>query len=259
LIPGYKEADPLTRDAEFHKIASSINHQMIDRLLAQEPNGKRVVILAGGAGSGKTTASGIGRGAIPMDFAIDTVMGWDGAMIDLQARVTKSGRNASFIYVYTPFEKALPRVIDRYSDKNSDSRLVPLAAIVDGHIGAQQNILNASDDFFIGIIDNSGAPGQQRLIDKIKLQKYDYLREQGREEAGSTKGNRAHRPNHDRQHQPSSGGKGTEGARERARARLLAQGREILKQYQREGKLTQREVDAFLQEGEFATRKTEGE
>ena len=86
-------------------------------------------------------------------------MGWKGAMTDLSTRIKQSGREPGFIYVYTPFGKAVPRVIDRFLDKKSDPRLVPLAALVDGHIDAQQNILHSSDDFSIQIIDNRGDKG----------------------------------------------------------------------------------------------------
>jgi hypothetical protein len=187
-----------------------------------------------------------------MDFAIDTVMGWAGAMEQLQTRIENSGRSAGFVYVYTLFENAFPRVVERFLEKGADSRLVPLPMVVDGHIGAQQNILHAPAGFSIRIIDNSGGVSEQHFIDKAELQKYDYLSQHGRQKNGLGKGNGSDRPDHDRQHQPSSGGEGTEGARERARARLLAQGREILQRYQQEGRLTQRQVDAFLQEGEFA-------
>lgn len=54
-------------------------------------------------------------------------------------------------------------MIDRFKDKSSDPRLVPLSAVVDGHIGAQQNILRSSDELDVTIIDNSGGKGEQRL------------------------------------------------------------------------------------------------
>jgi hypothetical protein len=46
---------------------------------------------------------------------------------------------------------------------------VPLAALVDGHIGAQQNILHASDGFTVRIFDNNGKIGEQQPIDRTHL------------------------------------------------------------------------------------------
>src|SRR5690606_10407399 len=132
-IPGYEQADPLTRDKEFHQAASDLNKRVIARLYAEPPNGEPVVILAGGAGSGKTSASGINETA--KDSAIAPVLGGKGAIERHVAGPRANGREAVFLYVFTAFEKAFPRVIDRYLAP-SEARLVPLSVIVDGHLGA---------------------------------------------------------------------------------------------------------------------------
>ena len=235
LVPGYAEADILIRDSAYHSRASKLSMKVLAKMWNEDPTGEPVIVLAGGGGSGKTTASGVEF--MESEFVIDTTMGGDWGVKEYQAEAATYGRAVQFIYVFTQFEKAFPRIIDRFLE-SVDSRLVPLDVAVRDHIGAQQNILNAPEDAVIFIFDNNGELGEQQLIDREKLKEYSYLNESLKR---NEREDGAQRPSDARSSQETSASQ-----RKEAEERLRRQGIKILDRYLEEGRIDQDIYDAFL-------------
>ncbi|GAA5497247.1 hypothetical protein Rhal01_03440 [Rubritalea halochordaticola] len=235
LVPGYAEADILIRDSAYHSRASKLSMKVLAKMWNEDPTGEPVIVLAGGGGSGKTTASGVEF--MESEFVIDTTMGGDWGVKEYQAEAATYGRAVQFIYVFTQFVKAFPRIIDRFLE-SVDSRLVPLDVAVRDHIGAQQNILNAPEDAVIFIFDNNGELGEQQLIDREKLKEYSYLNESLKR---NEREDGAQRPSDARSSQETSASQ-----RKEAEERLRRQGIKILDRYLEEGRIDQDIYDAFL-------------
>ena len=255
LIPGYNEADPLTRDSVFHKQASALNDRVIKRLLERDPVTRSAILLAGGAGSGKSSIlEGID---IPSDVVIDTTLSWEDSARRIAADIEASGRTPIVLYVHRPFATAFEDgVIDRYlkGKEKGVPRLVPLKVAAAAHVGAQETVIAlAAGGVDVSVFDNSRRIGEfvERDIEFIKGNRYTTSNE-GRRESG-TGTSRAT----DRSGVESSivgGDGGSPGAnqaelRRRAEERLIAEGNAILERYRREGKLTDAEVRAFRGEG----------
>jgi hypothetical protein len=163
LIPGYNEADPLTRDAEYHRQASALNDRVIARLLERDPVTRSAILLAGGAGSGKSSI--LKRLEIPRDLVIDTTLSWEDSARQIAADIEASGRTPIVLYVHRPFAKAFEDgVIDRYLEgkKEGKPRLVPLRVAAEAHVGAQETaIALAESGVDVMVFENSRALDEQ--------------------------------------------------------------------------------------------------
>jgi hypothetical protein len=256
LIPGYNEADPLTRDSEYHRQASALNDRVIARLLEREPVTRSAVLLAGGAGSGKSAV--LKRLDVPRDLAIDTTLSWEDSARQIAADIEASGRTPIVLYVHRPFAKAFEDgVIGRYlkGKKNGVPRLVPLQVAAAAHVGAQETVIAlAAGGVDVSVFDNSGRAGEfvERDIEFIKGNRYTTANE-GRRTSGSgttTETDRGRVESSTFESDGGSAGADQAGLRRRAEELLIAEGDAILERYRREGKLTDAEVRAFRGEGD---------
>jgi hypothetical protein len=255
LIPSYNEADPLTRDAEYHRQASALNDRVIKRLLEREPVTRSAILLAGGAGSGKSSI--LKRLGIERDVVIDTTLSWEDSARQIVAEIEASGRTPVVLYVHRPFAKAFEDgVIDRYLEgkKQGAPRLVPLRVAAEAHVGAQETVIAlAAGGVDVSVFDNSGRIGEfvERDIEFIKGNRYTTANE-GRRESGTGTTTATDRGGVESSIVGGDGespGADQAGLRGRAEERLIAEGNAILERYRREGKLTDAEVHAFRGEG----------
>jgi hypothetical protein len=247
LIDGYDEANPLTRDAQSHEVSSAANKEVIKRLLAKEVETGNAIILAGGPGSGKSTA--LERVKAERDLVIDTVSSSDSSSTRMIADIKASGRNALIIYVHRPFDLAFEGVIQRYLNGRDagQPRLVPMPVVAQAHIGAQETALNrAADGAAVIVFDNSGKLEDLRERDVDFLKQNRYINQYGTEQtspasASNESGDHRVGPQSDGGSDPVVQGR----SRTSAEAGLVEAGNALLERYRAEGKLTDEEVQAF--------------
>jgi hypothetical protein len=246
LIPGYADADPLTRDARFHDAASSITTRIIDRMLAEPSNTGRVLILAGGGGSGKSTIAG----GFPdnVDITFDFTLSDPAFARELLQKIHSSGREANIGYVHRRFPASFENIVRRYLREKARTgmgRIVPLPVAVRAHVGAQETLFGLDGEVDISIIDNNGSLGEMHGITLETLAKDRYV--QTNEGISSTLGLRE-------QGQESPHGASAEGSsgirtdhrRDQAEESLRKEGEGILRALRDAGDLTDAEFAAFL-------------
>jgi hypothetical protein len=253
LLPGYGDADPLTRETAFHKQAGTLNGEVIKRLLARKPVNHVAILLAGGPGSGKTSV--LGEFNLPSDLVVDTMLAREKRARLLIDQIQASGRVAIIGYVHRPFAAAFEGNIDRYlkGKESGEHRLVPLRAAADAHIGAQETVLSLADQGIpVEVIDNSGPVGGALRKDIGFLREHRYTESHERRDEVRTKGTADDTGGNEGNGGSGSGRSIEESAgqaRKRAADRLTEEGNAILERYRREGKLTDAEVRAFRGEG----------
>lgn len=248
-LPGYAEADPLTRDGEYTNAAGKISRNLLDRLFAQPSKTGIVSVLAGGPGSGKTSSA---ASFIPKsDFTYDTTLSNPSTASKLRKQSDASGREMVVTYIHRRFPLAMQTIIDRYLDAKGNgepARIVPLDFAVRSHIEAQETILDFKGGI-ITIIDNNGSLGESREITLEDLAKESYL-PRDEEDARRTGSN----PERDRLGNDPKLERGL--AERRAESRknqrrtaeeaLGEEGRGIIERHRAEGILSDAEADAFL-------------
>lgn len=244
LLPGYEQADPLIRDAQYHPASRDITTRVVERMRAEPVGTGKVLILAGGRGSGKST----GLSMLPLnslDFILDTTLSHLPSAKKLIAAIQASGREAEIVYVHRPFQKAFEGIVDRYllGKKKGEGRIVPLDVAMNAHIGAQETIFGLKD-VSIRVFDNDGDLGVGKEITLDDLSAKTYIKSDERDRQGSNA------PADDSGVEQSSRGNregdGRASGRAEAKARLRAEGERILRERYEEGLLTEEEIDAFL-------------
>ncbi|MCW1916977.1 zeta toxin family protein [Luteolibacter sp. GHJ8] len=263
LIPGYRDADPLTRDAKFLRKSAELNNRVLRELLKRKPEHGLVVIMAGGPGSGKSSVEH--DLSVESDAVIDTTLSVEGSARRILAQIKDSGREASVVYVHRPFENAFGGVIDRYlkGKKSGEERIVPLAFVAQGHVGAQQFALQlAAEGVDIQVFDNSGEIGSHIERDIDFLEQNSYVESDERRAPRAARGAEEESGRGPQDDLGSDGrgrkedaGASREGSRgddpvAAAIGRLVAEGNAILERYRSEGKLTDAEVRAFRGEAD---------
>lgn len=130
-----------------------------------------VVFLAGGDGSGKTSA--VQRLNLPVienaDIIRDATMGSDAEFHrNVIEKTLKLGLNVAIVYVFRPIEQALDANIIR---AEQIGRVRPLIEIVDAHYRAQQNVLEFHEFFGdrikVLVVDNSRTFEEISLVDDV--------------------------------------------------------------------------------------------
>lgn len=225
--------------------------RVLDSMLAEPSKTGKVLVLAGGGGSGKSTVyPTLDSDA---DFVYDTTLSNPAAAGKLFEKIKSSGRTVEVAYVHSDFSKAFTNVIDRYlkPKHGQPPRIVPLNIAATAHIGAQEVLFNLKD-IPVTVYDNTGPVGQ---ISEISLDKFDTLRyiqlnkshdsdehfNQPREtETGGAGGS------------ATAGEAGRDQGRAGAKARLEEAGRAIVESYRERGLLTDAESHAFLGRNSFA-------
>ena len=162
LSPEYK-ADR-SRAAEIHEAASAFIQKLFDIRMAAPHNGEAVVMMAGGGGSGKSSAKDIlGAEYASAGTVLDgTLSSLDKARRNIQ-RVLDSGRAVSVMYVYREPVEALRNGVLKRAMRGG--RTVPIDALVKAHAGASDVMRQlakdyaGSEDVAIRVIDNSRGPG----------------------------------------------------------------------------------------------------
>ena len=162
LSPEYR-ADR-SRAAEIHEAASAFIQKLFETRMAAPHNGEAVVMMAGGGGSGKSSAKDIlGAEYDSAGTVLDgTLSSLDKARRNIQ-RVLDSGRTVSVMYVYRePVEALRNGVLTRAM---RGGRTAPIDALVKAHAGASDVMRQLAEDYAgsedveIRVIDNSRGPG----------------------------------------------------------------------------------------------------
>jgi hypothetical protein len=249
LIPGYDQANPLTRDDDVQGLASAVNSRVLERMLAEPVTVGRVIILAGGGGSGKSTVSL--RFAPDADFTIDTTFSNPASADQLIARIRATGREPEVLYVHRRFSLAMENILSRYLTEKHETntgRIVPVNVAAAAHIGAQETILSRTG-IPVRIIGNNGKIENIALISLEKLAEDRYISNHEPRSQKAIHISGSGRRGSDAGTQRSSTGSGEDqsySGRIEAEARLRSEGERIIREFREAGLLTEAEADAFL-------------
>jgi len=153
-----------------HEYASALSKELFARALARPVTPGRapvVAFLAGGGGSGKSTAGGPAIEGINPDIIVDgTLSNVDRACREIEASLA-SGRRAGVVYVYRSPEKSAQGAIDRAIDMG---RPVPADVLAEAHANAPKTvktltqIYNGNEDVEIEAIWNDGELKDRRPL-----------------------------------------------------------------------------------------------
>jgi predicted ABC-type ATPase len=174
LFPAY-QADR-SRAAAVHGPSTELSNKVYAKLL-EENRGTvdEVIFVAGGGGSGKTTA----LKKMVLDQGADDVITFDGTFANPSANQERikqaldNGYEVSVVYIHVENPlKALANALDRaerMAAEKGSGRTIPTAQLIEQHAKARQAFVNAAKEMksdpraTFQIIDNSGA------LDHIKL------------------------------------------------------------------------------------------
>jgi len=145
LSPDY--AADRSRAGEVHEYASALTKELFARALARPPSPDRapvVAFLAGGGGSGKSTAGKPVIDAINPDIIVDgTLANQNRAQKEIEASLA-SGRDVNVVYVYRSPEKSVEGAIDRAIAKG---RPVPVDALAEAHANAATTVKTLDKEY----------------------------------------------------------------------------------------------------------------
>lgn len=169
LSPEYR--DNRLRASDIHEAASALTKELYARALARPMGEGRdavVQFLAGGGGSGKSTARKTLLGDSNADIRMDgTLANLDRARANIEAALA-SGRDVDITYVYRSSDKAAAGVIQRAAE---EGRPVPIEALAEAHEKAAQVVKTLAREYHgnervdIQAIWNDGDdPAQARFI-----------------------------------------------------------------------------------------------
>lgn len=181
LSPEYR--DNRNRSAEVHEAASDFIQRSFEQRMATQGTGDIVAFMAGGGGSGKSSAETLlapvlDRASTVLD---GTLSSYDKARRNVQMALD-SGRQVRIAYVYREPEEALRNGVLTRAMRGG--RTVPIDALVKGHAGSSavvrklQAEFGDNPKFKIFAVDNSLGPGAAKIaplesitpviIDKLK-------------------------------------------------------------------------------------------
>jgi len=159
-----------SRSQELHPYASALTKELFRRALARpvrEGKSPVVAFLAGGGGSGKSTAASDTLVAVNADITLDgTLSNLAGAQKNITAALA-SGRAATVVFVYRSPAKSVDGAISRAI---SAGRPVPVWALAEAHAKAPQVVKNLArayhGDDRVGVVAiwNDGAKEEAHTI-----------------------------------------------------------------------------------------------
>jgi hypothetical protein len=183
-IPGMS----VDKSGIYHEPASALAKAKLDMLLKDPATkDKPVLLMAGGAGAGKTSAlkSVLAKSGHSLnDFA--AVVDTNSNKLDSAARnidkAVASGRKVQVQFVYRdPYDAFVNGVMPR---AQKIGRIVPNAAVADTHFGSRNVIQQLAKKYAsnpnveVRAIDNSGPRGTAKLVDVANLPKPGYNKSQ---------------------------------------------------------------------------------
>ncbi|HEV2706010.1 MAG TPA: zeta toxin family protein [Pyrinomonadaceae bacterium] len=145
-----------------------------------------VMFLAGGAGSGKTTAvedlPDLSQFRSAAQIIYDTTMSGLSSSTRKVEEARAHGKSVLLLYVHRPYEKATRGMIERAL---REGRTVPARVLAEDHFNAQRTFLSLhekyadDDDFVFLVVDNSGERGQAAIeeVDFLSSVLYNNLGE----------------------------------------------------------------------------------
>jgi hypothetical protein len=120
--------------------AGAYAHDRLLRALAVPgPKGRRLVVTAGGAGSGKTSLLNLHKQAVEADLIFDNQLRDLHRAREIIKTAIENAWQAEFVYVHRPFEDAVRAVIERGQRTGRWNRLVDLPQT---HRDAQRTIIS---------------------------------------------------------------------------------------------------------------------
>ncbi len=140
-------------------------------LRTEDPDGNNdIVFMAGGGGSGKTTAVNDLPALRDMrdqaHIVYDTTMANERSSIAKVEEALSNGKNVIILYVHRPCDKAALGMLERAI---RSGRTVPAEILAEDHYNAQRTFIalletyGEHDDVALFVIDNSGEPGEAEL------------------------------------------------------------------------------------------------
>ena len=168
LSPEYRQ--DRTRSAEVHEAASSLIQREYERRMATvEPMGE-VVFMAGGGGSGKSSAESLLAPILERAHTVydSTLSNYDKAERNIQMALD-AGQLVNVAYVYRDPDEALRNGV--LTRAMRAGRTVPIDALVKGHAGSSEVVRRLQEKFgnnprfSIKAVDNSRGPGNAVVTD----------------------------------------------------------------------------------------------
>ena len=159
-----------TRSAEVHEAASDFIQREYERRIAKAEPGGEVVFMAGGGGSGKSSAETLLAPILDSAHTVydGTLSTYDKAERNIQMALD-AGQLVNIAYVYREPEDAFRNgVLTRAMKKG---RTVPIDALVKGHAGSSEVVRRLQEKFgdnprfSIRAVDNSRGPGNAVVTD----------------------------------------------------------------------------------------------
>jgi hypothetical protein len=168
LIPGYTG----TNASPIHEAASWCNKQMLEEALVNMRNkgNNKFMVLAGGGGSGKGTATGEYFTQAEFPIILDQVSDRMDKLIGKLGQAQANGFQPTYVFIDRPPEGAAGGIVGRALQQRQEGQIartvnidVGIKANIDSRITAL-NILRSSPDIEASVIDNRGGRFKRRLI-----------------------------------------------------------------------------------------------
>ena len=130
LFDEYRE-NKLENSNAVHAASAALARLILQKRLAELPVSAKVMLMAGGPASGKTSVANVGN----TDLVYDTLMWGKEENRELIDQVIEAGKKLLIAYVHRPIEKAAVGMLKRLND---DGRPVTVKVLAFGHFSSQQ-------------------------------------------------------------------------------------------------------------------------
>lgn len=157
-------ADPLGNNSAVHAASSLVNRLAFLTSLKALPKGSRILVIAGGAASGKTTA--VRTVKAEADMVVDTVAGDIKGNKWLIDSIVDAGHVPGLFYVWLNPMHAARLMVKRWL---TERRIVPLSIFTEGHFDAN----NAVRETYDYLLDRIKA--DKRPMDEFLPGRNDYI------------------------------------------------------------------------------------